>query len=265
MSDLHSNMEEVLKKVSDLKVLFEFGGKIVPILENLTQFLDETVPLLESINDSILESTIRMPEAATQIDNVTSATELATTEILDLVDEITDKIGNAKNILIDSNTKTNAVIIESKDHYKDLFKLIEKLKNIVLENSEAVKLVDELISSFMEYEEIEETQKILTEVEEASYKITLSLQVQDITSQQLAAVNHLIIAVHERLDNLLNVIDKSSVEKGVSFSEKKLQSGQHFDADATYSKDEDKQKDVDSIVEEQQQKASQEEIDKLFS
>lgn len=254
MSDLHSNMEEVLKKVSDLKVLFEFGGKIVPILENLTQFLDETVPLLESINDSILESTIRMPEAATQIDNVTSATELATTEILDLVDEITDKIGNAKNILLSSKKKVNMQL-----------ELIEKLKNIVLENSEAVKLVDELITSFTEYEEIEETQKILTEVEEASYKITLSLQVQDITSQQLAAVNHLIIAVHERLDNLLNVIDKSSVDKGVSFSEKKLQSGQHFDADATYSKDEDKQKDVDSIVEEQQQKASQAEIDKLFS
>lgn len=254
MSDLHTNMEEVLKKVSDLKVLFEFGGKIVPILENLTQFLDETVPLLESINDSILESTIRMPEAATQIDNVTSATELATTEILDLVDEITDKIGNAKNILLSSKKKVNMQL-----------ELIEKLKNIVLENTEAVKLVDELITSFTEYEEIEETQKILTEVEEASYKITLSLQVQDITSQQLAAVNHLIIAVHERLDNLLNVIDKSSVDKGVSFSEKKLQSGQHFDADATYSKDEDKQKDVDSIVEEQQQKASQAEIDKLFS
>lgn len=254
MSDLHTNMEEVLKKVSDLKVLFEFGGKIVPILENLTQFLDETVPLLESINDSILESTIRMPEAATQIDNVTSATELATTEILDLVDEITDKIGNAKNILLSSKKKVNIQL-----------ELIEKLKNIVLENTEAVKLVDELVKSFTEYEKIEKIENILTEVEEASYKITLSLQVQDITSQQLAAVNHLIIAVHERLDNLLNVIDKSSVEKGVSFSEKKLQSGQHFDADATYSKDEDKQKDVDSIVEEQQQKASQAEIDKLFS
>lgn len=254
MSDLHSNMEEVLKKVSDLKVLFEFGGKIVPILENLTQFLDETVPLLESINDSILESTIRMPEAATQIDNVTSATELATTEILDLVDEITDKIGNAKNILIVSKGKITLQL-----------ELIKKLKDIVSKNTEAVKLVDELVKSFTEYEKIEKIENILTEVEEASYKITLSLQVQDITSQQLAAVNHLIIAVHERLDNLLNVIDKSSVDKGVSFSEKKLQSGQHFDADATYSKDEDKQKDVDSIVEEQQQKASQAEIDKLFS
>ncbi len=254
MSDLHSNMEEVLKKVSDLKVLFEFGGKIVPILENLTQFLDETVPLLESINDSILESTIRMPEAATQIDNVTSATELATTEILDLVDEITDKIGNAKNILIVSKGKITLQL-----------ELIKKLKDIVSKNTEAVKLVDELVKSFTEYDKIEKIENILTEVEEASYKITLSLQVQDITSQQLAAVNHLIIAVHERLDNLLNVIDKSSVEKGVSFSEKKLQSGQHFDADATYSKDEDKQKDVDSIVEEQQQKASQAEIDKLFS
>jgi len=31
-------------------------------------------------------------------------------------------------ITADSNTKTNAVIIESKDYYKDLFKLIEKLK-----------------------------------------------------------------------------------------------------------------------------------------
>ena len=133
------------------------------------------------------------------------------------------------------------------------------------ENPEAVKLVDELISSFTKYEEIETTEKILTEVEEASYKITLSLQVQDITSQQLAAVNHLIIAVHEKLDNLLNAIDKSAVEKGVSLSEKKLQSGQHFDADAAYSKDKDLQKDVDTIVEEQQQKASQAEIDKLFS
>lgn len=254
MSDLHSNMEDVLKKVSDLKVLFEFGEKIVPILESLTQFLDETVPLLESINESILESSNRMPEASTQIDSVTSATELATTEILDLVDEITDKIGNTKNILLNSKEKVNMQL-----------ELMEKLKNTVQENPEAVKLVDELISSFTKYEEIETTEKILTEVEEASYKITLSLQVQDITSQQLAAVNHLIIAVHEKLDNLLNAIDKSAVEKGVSLSEKKLQSGQHFDADAAYSKDKDLQKDVDTIVEEQQQKASQAEIDKLFS
>ena len=80
------HMADVFAKLDDLKNIFKFGEKIVPIIQSLIEFMREVVPLLENINSSIEESTSQIPQATNQINSVTSATELATTEILNLVD-----------------------------------------------------------------------------------------------------------------------------------------------------------------------------------
>ena len=80
------NMSQLFAKLNDLKKVFTYGEKLIPVIQSLGEFMKETVPLLENINKSIAESTSKIPKASNQIQNVTSATEMATTEILDLVD-----------------------------------------------------------------------------------------------------------------------------------------------------------------------------------
>ncbi len=251
MSKINSNLNVILEKLGEMKKLFHYGEKIVPIIESITQFVDETMPLLDNVNSSIVESTHKMPQASNQINDVTSATELATTEILDLIDEINNEIENTKNQL----NKIKTAEIES-------LELLEKLKAVVNENPAALKYIDELTDKLPVYESVDKIMDNIAKIEDASYKITLSLQVQDITTQQLAAVNHLISSVHERLNNLLQ--DFGDYEMHEEQLEKELASGQHFDANAKYGEHGKKQSDIDKIIEEQQ-KTSQDEIDKLFS
>src|SRR5690554_1215843 len=94
-----NNMSELFEKLNDLKTVFRYGQKLIPIIQSLIDFMKDTVPLLENINNSIADSTQKMPKATHQISNVTSATELATTEILDIVDVISNDISIIENEL----------------------------------------------------------------------------------------------------------------------------------------------------------------------
>ncbi len=251
MSKINTNLNVILEKLGEMKKLFHYGEKIVPIIESITQFVDETMPLLDNVNASIVESTHKMPQATNQINDVTSATELATTEILDLIDEIGNQVAKIKEELSSIN-KSGTSNLER----------LEKLKALVGDNPSALKIIDELVDSLPVYESVDRILKNIEVIEEASYKITLSLQVQDITSQQLEAVNHLISSVHEKLNDLLK--DFGEYEMDQDNYNTGLNSGQHFDANAKYTEHGSKQSDIDKIIEEQQ-KTSQDEIDKLFS
>ena len=93
--------------------------------------------------------------------------------------------------------------------------------------------------------------------------ITLSLQVQDITSQQLATVNHLIESVQEKLASLIEDFDNTKITDGQD--NLNLPEGASFDPNARYSKSAVPQQEVDSIFSKEMQTASQAEIDKLFN
>lgn len=256
-----ANMSELFAKLNDLKSLFTYGQKIVPVMQSLLDFMQETIPLLENINHSIADSTSKIPKASTQISNVTNATELATTEILDLVDVISNTVINIEDTVKRIREKKNRQI-----------KIIDEIASI----SSSDERISALIASYRENEEedssydemIEKFAKITMD----AYNITLSLQVQDITSQQLAAVNHLIESVQERLAALIADLDENEVD---NISNKILGTetssgivvpvGSAFDPDASYDKDERRQGFVDNIVQKEQEKTSQDEIDKLFS
>lgn len=246
------NMSQVFDKLNDLKLLFEYAQKIIPIMQSLADFMKETVPLLEEINHSIADSTTKIPKATNQISNVTNATELATTEILDLVDAISNSlIGIEKQLLTTAETE------QKKD------KIVEELKNIVPNNPKVEELVEK-------YKSLNSTCTIINSVLDSfpklkndTYSITLSLQVQDITSQQLAAVNHLIESVQDRLSSIIKDIDNSQIET----DDKKIYApeGATFDPDASYDKSVERQDMVDQLINKGNHKASQDEVDKLFS
>ncbi len=244
------NMTAVFEKLNDLRVLFEYAQKIVPILQSLADFMNDTVPLLEQINHSIADSTSKIPKASNQISDVTSATELATTEILDLVDTISNRLNQVE-------TEVKAI---SQVELKKA-ELLSKLENLLNDNSEAKEIISQFKDLNSVKGSIEKINSIFPEIMNDTYSITLSLQVQDITSQQLAAVNHLIQSVQQRLASIIEDIDTSHLNNDYKLD---APDGATFDPNASYDKSASRQDMADSIMNGTNQKASQDEIDKLF-
>lgn len=254
MSIQSENIKEIFGKIDDLKSVFKIGERILPILQSLIDFMGDIIPLLENINTSIADSTNQMPKVSHQINNVTSATELATTEILDLVDEISNELN-------DIDQAVNKIM--------ELNETREQKFNEILKHVEGNDKVIELLNEYKTISTYEDTfgiiREVLSKINNDAFKITMSLQVQDITSQQLSAVNHLIESVNKRLTGLVREIDSSEIKKEFGSLKWDAEDASHFDGNASYIDREDKQQEVDKIISDQKQVASQEEIDKLFS
>ena len=79
-----TDLESLSCKLDELKNLFSVGERIIPGIQKLVDFINEMRPVLSHINESIEESSAKIPKATDHIVDITSATELATTEILNL-------------------------------------------------------------------------------------------------------------------------------------------------------------------------------------
>jgi len=247
-------MIQLFEKLDDLKSVFIYGQKIIPIIQSLVDFMKDTVPLLENINNSISESTNKIPKATHHINDVTNATELATTEILDIVDIISDELGDIETKLSSLTEKEN-----------ERSEILNKLETILSGNDDALELVKKLRNDYSTADIVSSVLDKIKKIKNDSYNITISLQVQDITSQQLAAVNHLIESVQNRLSSLiLDISDKEL--KDFQNMEIEIDEKVHFDPNARYNKETKNQDLADSLVNDNNKlKTSQEEIDKLFS
>lgn len=248
-----SNISQIFEKLNDLKALFIYGERLIPIIQSLMDFMKDTGPLLENINRSIADSTSKLPKVANQISSVTNATELATTEILDLVDNVNSDVSEvekALHILVEPNERKT--FIE------------QKLSEMFRTNEDAVKYFDEYILLNETSKTIIPLFKTFEKIKNDANNITISLQVQDITSQQLAAVTHLMESVQKRLSALVQDLEDSEPK---TIEQKDLNHSQQitFDPTARYCRNPDKQEQVDSIIKNELVSASQDEIDKLFS
>ncbi len=84
-------------------------------------------------------------------------------------------------------------------------------------------------------------------------RILISLQVQDITAQQLASVNHLIESIRSRLSRLISrLADEDVVEEGT------IVDPDTFNEHARYDRSGDRQATADQVT------SSQDDIDALF-
>lgn len=253
MKTISQNINDIFNKLSDLKELFRIGEKIVPILQSVIEFMKETIPLIENINISIADSTSKFPVAKDQINNVTNATELATTEILDLVDEITGKITETINDLENLSKLKNKKL----ELQKNLFEKLE-------DKSEEKKLFEEYCTLTESENKIDEFLELFKTMKDDAYRITLSLQVQDITAQQLASVNHLIETVHLKLNNLISDIEEADLQEHLTDIKSEIPLNTNFDPNASYINNQNRQNEVDEIINNHKEKTSQKEIDQLF-
>ncbi|MEJ5350780.1 MAG: protein phosphatase CheZ [Melioribacteraceae bacterium] len=246
------SMEQVFQKLGDLKQFFIFGQKIVPLFKKIIDFMTDIVPLLENVNNSIQDTTSKMPKAAHQINSVTNATEIATSEILDIVDSMSADMTKIKNELEDmKNGFFNQRVALDKliNEYPSLNGRLEEFKSALV--------IDELESKVVGLE------NVIQKIENDITNITISLQVQDITAQQLASVNHLIHSVQNRLSSLLFDFNKQDGFQIPHFEGEHDESKKPFNPNAKYDRNHEMQKIADELIN-GNNKTSQEEIDKLF-
>ncbi len=263
----------IAQRVDEMRDTFQYGKKILNFLDELFHIYQDIVPLLEKINKSIEESSSNLPHASNELSKVTQATEVATIEILNTIEEMNCIINESSQLI----TKVSEKKARRKKLLDEVLKLCKSLKSSnkgkLAESAES--LVKQIIADESEEDLVKKVTGNTEKLSEYASDITISLQVQDITAQQLAAVNQLVESVHNRLHDLLQSLDENNVAPPPELISGKAQS---FDPDATYFDSKNRQKFADSVQNSYQNesrdcenhkvinnKPSQEEIDRLFN
>ncbi|KAF0152316.1 MAG: Cemotaxis phosphatase CheZ [Ignavibacteria bacterium] len=247
------NMQTLFERLGDLKSFFVYGQKLIPTLQKIVDFMQATIPLLETVNQSIQESTNKLPKAAVQIDSVTNATEVAVTEILDVVDEATSDCVTIISKLESLRTRL--------DYQK---KSIQRLTEKYPDDPDVKELVANGLNPEVILEDYTSVTALAGKIQAGLMNITISLQVQDITSQQLASANHMMNSIQQKLSSLLYDIDVKDLKETADDAKISVSSDLAFNPEARYDKNHETQAFADLLVAENKTQTSQKEIDELF-
>jgi len=179
--------------------------------ENVITALQKVITLLDRIKNSIEECSSKIPNASVQLSTVTQATEIATVEILDVLDLMGTKIH-------------------------------------MLENG--IKEFDQVGISEKQLLMLTGIKQTLAELKENTSNITVALQVQDITAQKIGAANHLIESVRKELLNELNYFEtaRQKTDNARRQVEVEIDGPRAFDINASYMKTPEHQTKIDEVV-----------------
>ena len=252
------SLNAVKLKLGELFTMFKYGQRVLPFLEDLLTFVTEITPLLNEMQDSLSESTKKMPKVSGQISNVNHATEMATHEILDTVDVIVNKASEISEYFNKVNQNNVSKI--------NLIGRVKTELNSILDGNINEKKIKKLIKS-IERHQLNRANRLanhvtvlLGDIQTRSMQIMMALQVQDITSQQLQSVNHLIASIQDKIVNLLtNFTDKDLKDLKIDSST------QSFDENAKYEDKSRSQKLADEIIKTKNMMSNQDDIDNLLN
>lgn len=173
--------------------------------KNVVEMLFGIIPVLDYIKQTIEETTGTIPRASTQLNNVTQATEMATVEILNVLDRMTNRIESAEGQL-------------------------QTLKQGVGDGAGSIEAIGQSLS----------------DTRQDAMNIAMALQVQDITSQQIAGVSQMIETVRRQLLEALGQLDPGVKPETAAGAP----SGVTFDGNASYTGSGERQGDADAIIKE---------------
>ncbi len=212
-------------------------------LDNFIRVVSGVIPLLDSVKESLEETTGSIPKASLQLDNVSKATESAAVEILDLLEKVSvrvDSLGKALDVFRAAAgggearlCAIDALISSLKVSHPDVYARWNEFRTA----GGGGALPADLDAQF-------------SALRADVMNIGMALQVQDITTQQIAGVSHMIESIRKHLAGVLQslhdgkkfVIPASPKAEGVD-------PGGHFNAEAEYSRAPDLQESADEIVE----------------
>ncbi|MBP6672707.1 MAG: protein phosphatase CheZ [Bacteroidetes bacterium] len=227
--------------ISQLEITeFTPNGENKAGMRQLLDMLRSLMPVLDNIKNAVENSSSKIPKATEQLSTVTQATESATMEILNLLDDIGRRVEHVqaklKEIKEDYNTKLESIgrlawlLDNVTTEQKAQFPSFESDWKIITDLSLHVSALDELTAE-------------LGEIHSLSMNIAMALQVQDITSQQIESVRHQIESVRTQLSFVVGQYEGRDVVHEPLDPVKKS-----FDDEAQYSKDESRQSDADDII-----------------
>jgi len=237
-------INEMLPKLDAARAIFDMGQRSLPFLEEVVVFLREISPLLDQINSSIQESTSTMPRATTQLESVSQATEMATTEILDLVDAATARLGEISACSEQGIRREQALLHADERLMETLRAGLSGKDDELLATVERLHADREKIRT-RHLELSPSVTNTVAALRSMLCRITTSLQVQDITSQQIAAVNHLIESMRRRMDALVQ--DLNTEGSRLKPDSRDAVTGAAFDPDARYDRSPDDQAIADAV------------------
>lgn len=239
-------VHEFLDKLDEIWAVFVLGQRSLPFLEELLCFVEDITVLIEEVDATIQTHTGHMHQAADQLKSVSEATEVATSEILDYTDEVLTKLGMMKDGMIACEDQFDGLSAADEE-------LLALLQNELGDDHaallEEVERIQEKKESLREKRktQLDESIEALSAIRSKMNQITMSLQVQDITEQQLTSVNHLIETVRERIDTLLGRLGTGQASEGDMPSSDPPQ-GATFDANARYDRSSDRQRRADELI-----------------
>lgn len=220
--------------------VFNSNGENKAGMRQLLDMLRSLMPVLDNIKNAVENSSSKIPKATEQLSTVTQATESATMEILNLLDDIGRRVehvqGKLKEIKDDYTKKTESIgrlswlLDNVTEEQKAQFRSFEADWKVITDLSFHVTTLDELTAE-------------LGEIHSLSMNIAMALQVQDITSQQIESVRHQIESVRTQLSYVVGQYEGREVVEQPLDPVKKA-----FDADAQYVKDESRQSEADDII-----------------
>jgi len=212
-----------------------------PTRDSLDKFIEVVsgvIPLLDTIRASLEESAGSIPRASEQLDNVTKATESATVEILDLLERMSGRVrtlGDAMAALRSAADAEAARLGRMDDLMASLAQSRPDIAGLWTEHRAALcvtRLPADLEAQF-------------GAISADAMSIGMALQVQDITTQQIAGVSHMIESVRMRLTEVLQSLADGEQMPALAG----LRPSGHFDADAEYNRSSDRQMNADEIIE----------------
>jgi chemotaxis regulatin CheY-phosphate phosphatase CheZ len=210
------------------------------VLRSLHQLLYELVPLVDQIRQNLKDSTTRMPDVSKQLSSVSQATELATVEILNVLEDMTSTVTNAQVTLAAAKKNLEARIA-----------LQPRVGELIatLPHGPLTELWNEYTAIQSNAPFIEQLDHALTKTTEQTMSIAMSLQVQDITAQQIAGATHLIEQVESQLETALRHFD-SPQEHNADDIQPVASGTPHltFDSKAEYTKSSLRQEEADKIT-----------------
>jgi chemotaxis regulatin CheY-phosphate phosphatase CheZ len=209
------------------------------IVQTLLKVLSGVVPVLDEIKNSIEETSGNIPKASHQLHNVTKATETATVEILNTLDAMTQRITGAEQqlaALSDLHRKRRMAVQRIPAGLRrDIVKALGNAD--LLQEGE---------------DEIPAITRLLADARQDSVNIAMALQVQDITTQQIAGVTHLIESVRTQLRTLLDELEGNTPQT----SQEQASPGiRIFDTDAQFTRSTERQERADEIINKWKQKS----------
>lgn len=264
-----------VNRIDDLKNVINLGKQFFGFFDGLMHFYYEITPLLGRINQSIEESSSKLPRASNSLSRVTKETERATIEILDILETMSQTIAEGKSQIEEYNIRKQ----KRNDTIRACIRYMDTMtQTLPAEDAEKlIKIISEITPEAEDKDILSSVPGYFDKIANYTSNIAISLQVQDITSQQLAAVNHLVESVHLRLKHLL---DNYSAAESSPISEMVGSDPSTFDAEAEYNLSGDKQNLADALSAQHRQSpasqnsnkesgngkilSNQAEIDKIF-